>query len=159
MKLAELYAEDIARVRRGDVAAAQTMMRACAEALRELRPDGTNNLAGQYAVYLAQVLARLARNPDTARLFCLGRPANRPKALDDSLHRDRARRVLARLQRGGGITAAIEAVAKADHVSPGAMRASWKAAGFLAKVELLARTPKDKRKSVRLAARKKREGT
>ena len=77
--LADLYAEEIERVRKGDVAAAQMMMLHCAVALREQQPDGRNNLAGQHAEYLAEVLERLAQKDSTAKLFCLDMPGNRPK--------------------------------------------------------------------------------
>ena len=157
--MAEVYAEEIERVRRGDVSAAQKMMRDCAKALCEQDADGRNNLAGQFAVYIAQVLVRLARSRDTARLFCLGRPAHRPKRVDDSgKHLDRARKVLTHFQRGGTITAAIRAVAAMEHVTPGAIRASWRAKGQQAMIDRLMRTPKSDRGHVRFPPKRRIRG-
>ena len=78
-----IYAADIKRIRAGDVSAAQVTMRNCGEALREQLPDVRNNLAGQYALYLAEFIDRLAQDPSTARLFCLDMPKHRPKRSSD----------------------------------------------------------------------------
>jgi hypothetical protein len=149
--LDDLTKPEILRVRKGDIAATQKMMRQCALNLRELTSDGRNNLHSLHAVYLSQVLKRLAKSEKTARLFCLGMPKHRPKQNQDSrIHIERARKVLAWYQRGGTLDAAIKAVADREHKSIGAIRASWKAKGFVAEFQRLYATPKQERGKVKL---------
>jgi hypothetical protein len=149
--LAELYAAEIKRVREGDIEAARKMMQHCANALREQFSDGRNNLAGQHATYLAEILERLSENDSTARLFCLGMPKHRPRqAEDSSIHLERAKKILTEFQRGGTLLAAMEAVANAERKSLGAVRASWEMKGSTAEITLLVTTPKSARSGLRL---------
>ena len=148
--LDDLTKADIERVRKGDISAAQKMMRQCAANLREQLPGGGNNLHFLHAIYLSQVLKRLANSEETARLFCLGMPKHRPKQVVDSrIHLERARMVMAQYQRGGTLKAAMKAIADREHRSIGAIRASWAAKGFVAEFERMLAAPKGKRSQVR----------
>jgi len=149
--LADVFESEIRRVREGDIAAAQRMMRHCAKALREHLSYGSNNLASQHADYLAEVLDRLADKKSTARMFCIDMPPHRPKQNDDpAIHIGRARKVLATFQCCGRLDAAMKTVATAECKSIGAVRASWNKKGFVAEFELLYDTPESQRNEVRL---------
>jgi len=131
----EMYADSIEQVRRGDIGAAKKMLVATAHALREQTTDGRNNLSAPYATYLAEVLETLARSENTARLFCLGMPNNRPTTGDDSMHVSRALSILDLMKNGLTAGKAIHQVALAEHKSREAIRSSWKKGRLAAQVQ------------------------
>ncbi len=75
--LDDLTKPEILRVRKGDIAATQKMMRRCALNLRELTSDGRNNLQSLHAVYLSQVGGvrfRQYQRPVSGTVYCRSRP-------------------------------------------------------------------------------------
>jgi len=145
-----MYAQRIVLARKGDIQAAIGLMRDCAVALRDQTHDGRNNLAGLCAIYLADALDRLSSTDSTAALFCLEMPSNRPASNDASVHVSRSRKILKAFQTGLTLTAAISSVALEEHKSDSAIRASFRKGAMQAEVELLIRTPKDRRAEIKL---------
>ena len=151
----ELRMGRIDRVRKGNVKKAQGFLKECSDALREKLQYGGVNLAYEYADYLATCLEHLAKTEDTARLFCLDMPKNRPKGTGDPAKQfERALDVLKKYQKGGTLSRAIKAVAKKVFLSEGAVRKSWKAKGFAAKIYLASDTPRDMQCTLRFPAKR-----
>ena len=145
----------IDRVRKGNVKKAQGFLKECSDALREKLQYGGVNLAYEYADYLATCLEHLAKTEDTARLFCLDMPKNRPKGTGDPAKQfERALDVLKEYQKGGTLSRAIKAVAKKVFLSEDAVRKSWKAHGLRAKFYLASDTPRDMQCTLRFPGKR-----